>query len=82
MSFLSDKDITSLFCNLLDNALEASTDLPDAFIDLSVVYKEDLSMTIVTLINSCDHNPFSEHKGALLTSKSNPENSVLTLYKN
>lgn len=73
VSFLSDKDITSLFCNLLDNALEASTDLPDAFIDLSVVYKEDLSMTIVTLINSCDHNPFSEHKGALLTSKSNPE---------
>lgn len=32
-------DMTSLFCNLLDNAVEAATGYPNAFIDISVGLK-------------------------------------------
>lgn len=71
ISFLSDKDITSLFCNLMDNAMEAASNTHSSFIDLSVVYKESTSMTIVTLINSCWRNPFSEKTGKLKTTKQN-----------
>lgn len=33
-NFITDNDLTSLFCNLLDNALEAAIHLPDSFIEL------------------------------------------------
>lgn len=29
-------DLTSLFCNLLDNALESADNIPDSFIELTV----------------------------------------------
>ena len=33
--FLNETDMTSLFCNLLDNALEAARYIPDSFIELA-----------------------------------------------
>lgn len=72
INFLSDKDITSLFCNLLDNAMEAATPLPSSFIDLSVIYKKDLSMTVITLINSCRSDPFSGKGDRLISTKADP----------
>ena len=72
IDFLSDKDITSLFCNLLDNAMEAAAPLPSSFIDLSVIYKTDLFMTIITLINSCRADPFSGKGDRLISTKTDP----------
>lgn len=33
---LNYNDLTSLFCNLMDNAVEAATKIPDSYIELSV----------------------------------------------
>ena len=40
--FISDNDITSLFCNLLDNAMEAANNIPNAFIEISTSKREKL----------------------------------------
>ena len=72
VSFLSDRDMTSLFCNLLDNAIEAAVSQPSPMIDLSVTYRTELSMTVITLINSCRENPFSGKGKRLATTKADP----------
>ena len=40
IDFIADTDIPSLFCNLLDNAIEAAGRSPDSFIELSVCKRE------------------------------------------
>jgi len=40
IDFIADTDITSLFCNLLDNAIEAAGCSPDSFIEISVCKRE------------------------------------------
>ncbi len=62
-------DLTALFSNLLDNALEASSGMPGSYIELSVTRQENASLTVVSLINSCPDNPFSGKTGRLVSSK-------------
>jgi sensor histidine kinase regulating citrate/malate metabolism len=69
LDFLDYDDLTALFCNLLDNAVEASSDISGAYIDLSVTYHEAAGFTVITMINSCSKNPFSEKTGKLLSRK-------------
>lgn len=64
--FMEERDITALFCNLLDNAVEASADIPESFIELTIQKREKTPYVVVTVINSCRHNPFSD-KQAFLT---------------
>lgn len=71
IDFIADADITSLFCNLLDNAMEAAKHNPDSFIELSVCKREKTPFIIITMINSSRKNPFDEPSGKLVTSKSN-----------
>lgn len=66
---MSYNDLTALFCNLLDNAMESAAKMPDSFIDLSVTYNTTASLTIVSVINSCRINPFSPKTGRLVTTK-------------
>lgn len=72
LEFLTYDDLTALFCNLLDNAVEAASTIPDSYIDLSVTYHENASLTMLSMINSCQKNPFSEKTGKLLSHKQNP----------
>lgn len=72
IDFLSDKDITSLFCNLMDNAVTAAAMSRPSFIDLSAAYKPNACLTVITLINSCRKNPFSKITGKLQSTKSDP----------
>lgn len=67
--FLKDNDLTSLFCNLLDNAIEAACKMPDSFIELSVSKEENTPLTVLTLKNSCRINPFAENGKDLPTTK-------------
>lgn len=67
--FMDDTDITSLFCNLLDNSIEAVEGISDAFIELSVKKLENSPYVVVTIINSCSKNPFTGHGNNLITSK-------------
>ena len=68
-NFIADNDLTALFCNLLDNALEAAVQIPDSYIELNTTKRENTSFVVITVINSCRKNPFSEQNGFLITSK-------------
>ena len=61
IDFLKEDDITSLFCNLLDNAVEAATYMQDGIIELSSYRQESTSFAVVTLANSCRINPLKEN---------------------
>lgn len=69
--FISDNDLTSLFCNLLDNAFEACHQLSEAYIEITTTKKKKTPFVIITMINSCRNNPFSKQTGKLLTMKPN-----------
>lgn len=68
---LSEYDITALFGNLLDNAMEAAKDIPDSFIELSVT-PHGSSNFIITMINSCKNDPFVGKDRHLVSGKKNP----------
>lgn len=68
-TFMDDTDLTSLFCNLLDNSVEAAHGIQDAFIELSVRKLENSPYIVLTVINSCRVNPFAEKNGVLATTK-------------
>lgn len=70
-TFLDETDMTSLFCNLLDNALEASRYIPNSFIELSIHQKPETAFTVIALVNSCRESPFSGTDKRLKTSKEN-----------
>lgn len=67
---MSDTDMTALFCNLLDNALESAGLVPDSFIELNIKDKADTPFAVLTMINSCKADPFDE-AGRLITAKAN-----------
>lgn len=71
-TFLPDSDVTSLFCNLLDNAVEASTHIKDAYIEINAAKREHTPFIIITMINSCASNPFTPN-GKLVSSKPEPQ---------
>lgn len=68
---LDPHDITSLFCNLLDNAVEATQSLPDAFIEITVQKKENSPFIIVVLLNTCKDRPKFDRNGLPVSSKPN-----------
>lgn len=63
------RDLTSLFCNLLDNALEAAENVPDGFIELSVQHKDPAPILVIILINSCRARPEFDENGLPITQK-------------
>lgn len=71
LEFMEYDDLTALFCNLLDNAQEAAEGIPETFISISVTYKENTKLTIISLVNSCAVNPFPEKTGLLASAKKN-----------
>lgn len=68
--FLSEYDMTALFSNLLDNAIDATKNIPNSYIELSVTPHSDKRI-IITMINSCRKNPFSNNSRRLTTTKKN-----------
>lgn len=57
--FLSDNDLTALFCNLLDNAIEAAEGIPGSYVEMSVSKKTPSDFVVLSVINSCRSNPFT-----------------------
>lgn len=70
-NFIADNDLTSLFCNLLDNAFESAEKMPDSYIELNVSNRKNSPLTVLTMINSCRRNPFSGNSKQLPTTKPN-----------
>ncbi|WP_331482857.1 sensor histidine kinase [Otoolea muris] len=56
--FIADNDLTSLFCNLLDNAIAAASNIPGSFIEINTSKHEKTPFFVITVINSCRKNPF------------------------
>ncbi len=73
IDFVSDNDITIIFCNLLDNAVEAAKQCSEPFIDLALTIKEDTDITVITLINSSNINPLPDKGSLPASTKSDSE---------
>jgi len=71
INFIADADITSLFCNLLDNSIEAAEHIPDSFIEVSAYRREKTPFVVITIVNSSRKNPFDAQSGKLHTTKFN-----------
>ena len=69
MDFMAYNDLTSLFCNLLDNAYEAANNIPASYIEITACKREKTPFTVITVVNSCRTNPFSEQNNKLATGK-------------
>ena len=67
LSYIQDYELTSLMCNLLDNAVEAAEQSVEKKISLRIVAKNKLQDLLI-IINSCDTPP-KQKAGKLLTSK-------------
>lgn len=76
--FMNAYDITTIFDNLLENAVEAAKESTAKFIDLSVSTQGENGL-LITLVNSCDHTPLTDNNGILLTKKENGTNHGIGL---
>ena len=72
--FMDDADLTSLFCNLLDNAVEAADGIPESFIEITTSQKANTSLIVITVMNSCKSDPFDKRKHFLVSTKSDKRN--------
>lgn len=57
LDFMNTNDLTALFCNLLDNAVEAAACVPDSFIKLNISKQENTPFAVLFVQNSCAQNP-------------------------
>lgn len=67
LSFIADNDLTSIFNNMLDNAVEAAEKSTEKRINLAI--KSFGSMLTVDLSNSCDAPPILKHNKLVSTKK-------------
>ena len=70
VQYIYQHDLTSLFCNLLENAMESAENIPDSFIELTVQKKENSPYVIIILINSCQNTPVYNQEGVPVSHKS------------
>ena len=70
LSFISDMDVTTIFANLLDNAIEACNKIVDETKQITLRVYQFNNMIIINLINSIDNAPVQD-EGKLISSKKN-----------
>ena len=70
VQYIYQHDLTSRFCNLLENAMESAENIPDSFIELTVQKKENSPFVIIILINSCQNTPVYNQEGVPVSHKS------------
>ena len=73
IDFLKDEDITTIFSNLIENAIHASKLSRNKYIDLSVSFNELADVIIISLINSCDLHPMFDDNNKIRTLKDDKE---------
>lgn len=71
LDFIDNYDISSLFNNILDNAVEAASKSEKKYIHLEITCSQNSYHKIIA-VNSCDTEPHSE-KGKLITTKKNKD---------
>lgn len=78
VDMLDQTDITALFGNLLENAMEAANGSLDAYIELLVSSRPGGSL-LVSLVNTCAQPPESDGSGGFLTQKAQRDQHGLGL---
>lgn len=68
-AFLDAASITTLYGNLLSNALEAAEASTERQIELSVIRSAAQSVIVISVINSCDDPPTPDGDGGFRTGK-------------
>lgn len=71
--FMQIEDITSIFSNMLENAVEASRNAENAFIELNV-RKSDSGQILIALLNSCREKPIQLPDGKFVSHKKDKKN--------
>lgn len=71
-TFMDAPSVTTLYGNLLSNAFEAADKSVERMVDISVINNIQQNNIIITVLNSCDSAPISNHKGQYLSWKSGP----------
>jgi len=66
-SFMDDASITALFGNLLSNAVHAAETSKERFVEVKVTKKEQLELTLISVVNSCDNAPETDSQGNLIS---------------
>lgn len=66
---MEQPSITTLFSNLLSNALEAAEYSEAKVVELSVREAPDQGITIISVVNSCDRPPERDSSGGFFTRK-------------
>lgn len=61
ISYMKLEDVTALFCNLIDNAIEAAEKTEHAHISLHIQDSENNTRTVITVINSSSQAPVIEN---------------------
>lgn len=69
--FMDSSSITTLYGNLLSNALESAVQSEEKQIELSATWNETHTAIIISVVNSCDTAPTPDGSGGFHTSKDN-----------
>lgn len=68
-AFLDAASITTLYGNLLSNALESAESSLEKLVELSVIRNTVQSVIVISVINSCDNPPMPDGDGGFRTRK-------------
>ena len=68
LEYLPAQDFTSIFCNLLDNAIDASISCDEPYIDCNVSLIRGGNADLISIANSCKSSPLG-HDGKLHSRK-------------
>lgn len=68
-AFMDAPSITTLYGNLLSNAIEAASVSREKIIELSVVRHQEQGLVMVSIVNSCDEAPLPNMTGGFRTRK-------------
>ena len=69
LEFLSYTEITSLICNLMDNAIEGAAKTEKPFVQLKVDYIAKYKTSLIAVVNSCGRAPGRGKNGEYITTK-------------
>ncbi len=69
-------DKTALFGNLLENAVEAAVGAENAFVELTLDYRQPPGILVVALQNSCRTAPVLDEEGALQSRKEGDDHGL------
>lgn len=69
VSFLDTASITTLFGNLLSNALEAAKNSQQRQIEIAATFDTEQTAVVISVVNSCDTPPVLDSDGKYITLK-------------